>query len=439
MSENSQAGAVPENRSFLERVLLGEIVSNVLAPLAFLLIMLIIVDGAVPQLEMLISGGRVPVPTLILKAGLVILMVLSAALGRHFTAELIPTGAWLAFAIYLVLDVPHLLTQHISLFVILSGYYGYYSLILLLPLVGALASRMRSSELTHALFWIFWLCAVIGIAQHVFNSPILYTESSDGSFKVISWTLFGTGLIRSFSLFVYSINFGLFCTLVGTIGFYSYMQDRLWRGLVIFGVSALCAYFTFTRVVYLVFLIGTIAVLALRLGKTARLVRLCPVLGLFVGALLAYGGTTFLTGREGIADNLSLLQRITQFAYYWSVFIGGDLRQRLFGQGYVQDSKVNGQETYPIDNLFMALLLHIGIIGLLLALFFFWALYQRISERARKNASPLSAGICAVWSSFLALSLFDISIAFFPCCAMLMILSTSPDSKSQLLVTDTTQ
>lgn len=429
MPEPYQLGELTDERNFLEKILLGEIVSQCLAPLAFLFLVLIIIDGAIPQLEMFLSGGRVPIPTLIIKAGLLGLAILSAIIGRRLKSDLIPIGAWTAFAAYLVLDLPHLMAQHLSIFVVLSEYYGYYSLVLLLPFVSAMSSKMKTREMTQVLMITFWICAAIGLAQHITNSPLLYTKSSDGAFEVISWTLYGTQLIRIFSLFVYSINFGLFCTFIGAIGLYLYLLERKsWHGLLIYIISGLCCYYTLTRVVYLVFLIGTIAVLSLRYGKTAKTVRYCPLLGLSVGALLAYGGTSFLDRGEGISNNLSLLQRIAQFAYYWSVYMAGNVWQKFLGLGYVQDSRVNGEETYPIDNLFLALLLHVGLIGLILFLSLFWAIFQRISAAAKNEPSALKVGVCAVWCSFLAISLFDISVAFFPSCVMLLVLAREPKS-----------
>lgn len=424
MTENPGLIRAPRSGSFLERLLLGEAVSGYLAPLALLLILLITVEGTVPQLEMFLSGGYVPVPMMVVKFLFTGIVVFSLAIRPRCNFEHFPLGAWLLFVGYLVLDVQHLLGQNLTLLQVLSQDYGYYSLILLLPFMGVMSSTLRKSIITNSLVIAFWICAALGFIQHLLNSPVLYTESVDGTFQVPSWQFSGTEEIRCFSLFAHGIDFGLFCTLVGMMGLYSFLQGRkIWSGIAVYLAAALCTYFTLTRVTYVVFFVATIAVFSLRYGKTVRLVRFCFWFNLILGGVVAYGGATdFLAGSSSVTDNISLLERLEEFVYYWSIYSGGNFAQKLFGMGIVQDVKANGIAIYPIDNLFMALLLHIGIIGLIFFMFLFWAIWQRVSLLAKERACPLTVGVCAVWSSFLAISLFDISTAFFPLCAMLLIL-----------------
>lgn len=424
MAEPIKTWSMPSSQ-LLGDVLCGDIVLHVLAPATLLFTLLIIIDSLLPQIEMFITHGNIPVPMSVVKLILVLCAFLAWAVRSRIDLSWFALSPWMAFVVYLVFDIPHLLGQNLSLFKVLSAYYGYYSLVFLLPVLGAVSRTIRSQTVLNVLFVSFAFCAALGILQRLTDSPIVYPMSNDGSFAVITWRFFATHEIRIFSFFVYSVNFGLFCTLVGSAALHQALHRRhTARGVIIYCTAALCSYLTLTRVVYLAFLLGTVCVFVLRYVHSLRILRAIPGVGFLLGLVVAYGGALGWFGSgSGIGDNVSLIMRVEQFVYYWNMFMSGDLGQRLLGIGYVQDTNVNGEAIYPIDNLFMALLLHIGIVGMVLLLFLFWMLWNRLSYAAMRQQHSLTAGVCGVWAAYLAISVFDISLAFFPCCMMLLVWS----------------
>jgi hypothetical protein len=409
-------------------------IEGFLAPVALVAIILIVVDAALPQLEMFLTGGQVPVPTSSLKLLLVGAIVVSFSVAPSITLSWFPLRAWILFVTYLVIDIPHLMTQDLTMFQVLSEYYGYYSLILILPAACVLALRIEEASVVRVIKMIFMVCAILGIAQFAFDSPILYTESADGRFSIIAWQFFATGGIRAFSLFVYSVNFGLFCSMVGGIGLFSFLQRKNGLDALLFVTAAICCYITLTRVVFLVFCATVFGVVALRFGKTTKAVRSAALLSFLTGIAVAYGGAIgLLGGGNGIGDTLSLLQRLEQVAYYWGVFSSGTVAQKLLGFGIVQDVNFNKMSIYPIDNLFMALLLHIGLFGLLAFLFLVWSVWLAITKETRQRMTSLRAGVCGLWVSFGAISLFDISTMVFAVSVMLLII-TRPNLKQTEIV-----
>jgi hypothetical protein len=89
--------------NFVELILLGEVVSTCFAPVCFVLIILLIADGLLPQCEMILVGGLITVPMLFLKGILILLVALSAVVGG-WKSNLFPLWPWFLFAGYPLYD-----------------------------------------------------------------------------------------------------------------------------------------------------------------------------------------------------------------------------------------------------------------------------------------------------------------------------------------------
>ena len=69
---------------------------------------------------------------------------------------------------------------------------------------------------------------------------------------------------------------------------------------------------------------------------------------------------------DGLENATSLIDRLIEWTYYTQLFVRSSPAAQLFGLGLVQNDKVSLAQSTPaaIDNLPLALTMHIGLIGL---------------------------------------------------------------------------
>jgi O-antigen ligase len=66
-----------------------------------------------------------------------------------------------------------------------------------------------------------------------------------------------------------------------------------------------------------------------------------------------------------------------------------------------------------IDNMYLALTLHIGFIGMVIVVALMWAMWRRLRIETIRRPSPLLIGIASFWSVFLLNNMFNISPAMY--------------------------
>jgi O-antigen ligase len=97
--------------------------------------------------------------------------------------------------------------------------------------------------------------------------------------------------------------------------------------------------------------------------------------------------------------------------------------QKMFGLGLCQADKPvivptrdewAGRVTATIvDNMYLALTLHIGLIGALVMLGLFWAMWRHLRVETVKRPTPLLIGIASFCSTFLMNGMFNIEPALY--------------------------
>jgi hypothetical protein len=323
------------------------------------------VDGALQQFQMSLLGGQIVFGNSLIKAALLVAVVLGCVIHPRVKIAAFPLSAWLLCIGFLIVEIIYLTgARGMSPGDVLLSYYDYYFLLLIGPALLIFNGAVSERVLIRCSIFIFIVCASVAAAQYLTSSPLLYTKSVDGSFEVASWEFFGD--VRAFSLFGSALEFGIFCAFSGALGI-ALIRTMPIKGSLLFIASGLASYTTLTRLCYLMFIFACIYSLLLTYGKKPSRGRWYPLLYLALGILtVLYGLNSFASG--GTSSNLqsavSTIDRINQWTYYYYFLSNSTFVQLMLGSGIVQIDSVLPHYPMVIDNTPLAIILHLGLIGL---------------------------------------------------------------------------
>jgi hypothetical protein len=385
-----------------------------------------LLDGAFPQAQMTLTGGHVFVPSVAVKLCLLFVLGFAAAWRVKLHGQNTFIALWLITIFYVAADALFLVffvhKSAVDLAVGLNSYYGYF---LIAPMAGFLANNVRERRALLFLLAAFVLCLAVGTLQHVSGKPLFYTESIDGSFTVDADP--GESGFRAFSLFTSGLNYGGFCCLICGVGIgLIFWSNQKLIGILIFTAASFGCYTTLTRNCYLQFILVAGSAICLSHRPAKRYVRYFPLLFLFVSMLVAWKAIGIDSANSGVASNVSVLIRAAAWQHYLVSYGTAPLSQKLFGLGLLQNAKAASDEVLAIDNQYLAILLNIGIIGFLLMFWLQWKMWQRLYNRAVAAPSAMTIGVAAFWSTFLAVFIFNISLAPFALVYIIALLSKPP-------------
>jgi hypothetical protein len=366
-----------------------------------------LVDAAIPQFELYLTG-HVLIRQSMIKGALLTAVVVSCLAFPRIRLAGFPIIAWLLCIAYLVADIAYLTNvRHMSIDGVLTSYFGYYLLLLVGPALLALRGAASERFVIAATVFLFAICAVFGIAQYLKADPILYTDSVDGALRVDSWEFFGQ--VRAFSLFTSSMNFGMYCALCGALGVALFRKRRK-LGALLFIVAGIACFTTLTRLCYLVFLCVCSYAAVLVFGKRRKRGLWSPLLYFALGmATIIVGLSSFLSGGESnLQDPSSLIQRLSQWAYYFDLLAGASPADLLFGVGIVQNERVLPLYPMIIDNMPLALVLHIGIVGLVLFGVLLVEVWLYLRREALAGQQPFVIAAASLWAALACAGIFNI-------------------------------
>jgi hypothetical protein len=374
----------------------------------------VLVDAAIYQLQMFVAGGRAPVTAAVLKLALLSALMVAALLRcKIANPKLMRIG--LLFIAYLVLDLLFLyFNVGIDFVDILVSYNIYYLIFFIDILALCVPLRISDRLLVRVAIGCFLICAPLGFAQYFSQRPIVPTESGDNNFRVLVWN--AAGGIRAFSLFTAPGFFGLFSSLIASISIAMCRLRRNWIvALPLLLMSVFACWISLTRsdLVGLACALTTACLITFSKKKNrARWLPLVYVpLGVLVG-IYAFFLSSSGSGTRAITDTSSFTERLYEWGFYLGSFRMDKWPTFLFGSGLVQSEKVqtNGS-IVPIDNLYLAVTLHTGIVGLALTMALFWTLWEWLRKRAELRTSYLYTAVAASFSTLWCVGLFSVSAA----------------------------
>jgi hypothetical protein len=389
---------------------------------------MLVVTGLLQQIEMYVTGGAVPITPAVLKA-LLLGAFLAAALFRARISNPRMLGITLVFGGYLILNAIHLsFDVGLQLSDIFLGYNTYY--FLFFADVLALIVPMRISD--RLLLKIMGVLAVVNgalcLAQYVLQSPIVPTSSGDGNFSVLSWS--NLGHMRAFGLFDEPAACGLFFMFVSAllVAFCARPRNR-WVALPLLPVSIFLCWISGSRteIAAEVCVLGSAAIFTF--WKRRNRARFLPLLSLLSGApVFAYAYIhSFTSGSTySVTDTTSFAERLSEWSYYTSMLRSTTILNLLFGFGMVQNKKITTfSSALPVDNIYLSVALHIGVIGMLIFLALVWILWEEIRKKAETQNSYLSIAVASTFASFFLVGLFSIVTIFLAAMYLLFAVSRS--------------
>lgn len=372
------------------------------------------IDGLLPQIQMTLLGGHLVLPTVLVKVALAASLFIST-LWQWSKIRLTPfLFLWLVAAFYLAADVPFLFYhENVSPLDVLIGYNAYYALFLMAPLAIFLAGELSEASAYRVLGAIFWVCFLMGAIQYLTHRPILHTESTDGSFQVLAWEAVD-GSVRVFSFFTSALGYGTFCCLVAALAAARLLNgNRSGNYLAMLLGSILACYTTLTRNCYTQILFSLVVVFCLSRPSLRRWIRYTPFIFLILAMIIAVAGVTSSDSDSALTSNLSTLMRLAEWKYYTDTYRAATHVQQLFGMGIIQNTNASNDVLFPIDSEFLAVLMQVGLVGVILIFWLQWKIWIWVYERACTSGSPFAIAIAAFWSTFLAVYFYNTSISAF--------------------------
>lgn len=393
--------------------------SWIVAWAVFVSILVLLIDAAVPQLQMAISGGYlgnnfVRFKFVVIFGGVYFALV-NGLKGLGSRLYLM----WFLFLTYAVgvIFLQPLYTNHQPIFLLIS-FVDNFSLLLFLPILLAMGGVINPVQVRRVLFLVFVPLALLGIAQFVTSEPIVRPMSLDGRFMVNSWTI--SGRARGFSLFTSGLRFGYFIAMIAAVAAACVLLGKYGQKIrfarVILTLALLACAATLTRNVYVMVLEAIFAAYLLTRGtRWARNYALALP--------LVYGGIALaltvvaplvsdaLSRHTVVLSGDSMNIRLREWQHYMALWLQSDLPTMFFGTGISQMSRFQSMEnSVVIDNVFIATGVQLGIVGLLLFVFIYWQMWvYQLRALAAAPRDPLLVGLVAYWSTAFASGFFNVS------------------------------
>jgi O-Antigen ligase len=372
--------------------------------LVTIVVLMIVVDGALPQLEMAITGGSLlfaPKPHILLILGLGSMLMLK---GRFQSSELLPIT--LLLLAYFILEVIFLHFYRELGFIAVRQSLEHVLLLLIAAAASVVPLQLKARHVLASLVVITFACLIVSAAQFLTNLPVVPTESADHTFQVEAYGFLGK--TRAFSLCGSALQAGIFYSFMGAVATrFCLQRGRRTFGLFLLPLCAFGCYATYTRLVMFGFILATIAVFLMSRKGLARFSLLLPILSLGCAVLLIAQGirTAGGAGRNDLANSSSLDQRVLDWAMYSKKFLAGSPVDILFGTGlasYAPDTLPDRPENaapVPVDNTYLLILLSTGICGLVLLGVAYWRIWTFLHKRALSSKSPLFIGITGMFAT----------------------------------------
>jgi hypothetical protein len=276
--------------------------------------------------------------------------------------------------------------------------------------------------------WLPWASALVvlfGWLQFALRDPILVVTNGENVSKLVESNTLGT--FRPPSLFESSFQYGLFSLLVCSLATaYGLMGEKRWGAWALAGLGISGVLLSQTRNVFLcagctAFSLWLLVRARQRAGNFG-LLRIAPV-GYVLAAIsvMAYAVWQFLqSGLEksgDLADASSTWARVSSWQRAWETLVrSGSFFDVVFGYGITQAGHASDYRSlYPsrgdglfIDSTFVNVFLLQGLLGLFFFLLIWWLLWRRLLRKTLETWNPLTVGVTAFFSAFLAAGVFNI-------------------------------
>ncbi|MED3664708.1 hypothetical protein P4474_09405 [Geobacillus stearothermophilus] len=405
---------------------------------AYILIIILfffLIDALFVQIQMVFTNGDIILPKIFLKGLLLIISLICMIFVKEIRVRhrnfII---CWFIFLLYLIVNLIYMINKetNYSIGYLLFSYNAYYFFIIIAPLILFFENTISPKNISKIFFVTVIPLAILGVAQFILNEPLVRVTSNDGYFKILSYDYYGN--IRSFSLFSSGFSFGQFLVIVECLIISIILRRKKISLIFFFLLIVFTIYTTLTRNVFIEFLLATFNILILNFFVHKKIFKaIAVVLPLFWGCIFivlifSYQKVlSFLYGL-GISELLlkqdSFLYRLGSSKEFIQHFSDLDLMEQLFGLGIIQHDRFENTQSFLIDNGLLAVVGHIGLIGLFLLLAIYFNIWFYMINRDY-NKSILDTAFIGFFSTFFATNLFNINLEIYVLLFFLFILSDS--------------
>jgi len=363
--------------------------------------LLIVVDAVLPQFEMFLLGGHMPLSNVTVKFALFGSIIVGLYLHPRITANGLPISTWATCVVYLVFETIYLSTGvGMPLIDVVQSYNGYYLMLLIGPAALVFRHAVPERLIIRHTAWLFAICAGIGILQYLTGEPLVFVETVDGKTVVLSQNFFGE--LRAFGLCSSPMTLGVCCTLGGALGV-ALTRERLWPGIALTILAAIGTYVTLVRQFYLLLPCACSYSALMTFGKKPSRGLWQPLLYFAVGlGTLVYSVLSW--AQESDPENhlrsaSSVIERVVEWVYYSDIFLRSTPTEQLLGLGMVQNDKMTDQIPAAIDNLLLGIGLHIGIVGVVLFGVLLFKMWLYLRREALASRQPFIIAVVSVWAT----------------------------------------
>ncbi len=412
-------------------ILSKEKILKISAWVCFISLIFQLVGGLWPQISMFLFGGKVLFPNIVFKIFIMISVLIGFIANRKIVDKeiLLPL---LLFLGYLTLNFFYLyFYRRYDIKFIIFGFNIYYFYIFLMPLIPSLLGYIEEKHIINSFIFLFFICSILSLCQWYFNSPILPTKSLDGYYEAQVWNFYN--YVRAYSFFPTSYVAAVFYSLIGLLSIGWLLKTENLKFKLFFSLLFLIVifeiYITYSRTGYLVFIFSllTFVLLNFRTTNVYKIVSKLPIIyfliGLFIivffsllsinkfkemmfyeiemsriSDLLSKGDFTKImiknyninshmdyyqllpgklnkiSNKPKIIANDSFVMRLIEWKEFGKLYLS-DIKGIFLGYGYYYTKHFNnkGINNFVTDNLYLDILIHIGLIGLFLL---FYLIYR---------------------------------------------------------------
>lgn len=241
----------------------------------------------------------------------------------------------------------------------IQGANTYYSVLIVCSLIYLAKSDYRSQIIKSRkyILAVFFIAVFIAILQIMGVDSLNISINNDNFIQ--SQKIYGAE--RVFSLFSSGLNLGYVIVVAMLI---SQTSQNMWVKLFTIVISGVLIYFTYTRVVYVMYLLAIIGLISTRFWKYVnQRYRIITQIAfyLFISYLITYFVSQLPVSRD-LSSSESIGMRLDQWSDLWNYIVGSNLAEFVIGTGLTQGDNLN-REAIIIDNMYLAVFLNIGLIG----------------------------------------------------------------------------
>lgn len=245
----------------------------------------------------------------------------------------------------------------------------------------------------------------LGIAQYMLDDPILPTTNDRQEYLRVIHTAFIGGGTRAFGIFTSGWAFGDFMTFMALLWFASALSrySGAWQRPVLMALAAAACFGVFATLTRVVFAQCALAFLGLYLlGRRSIGERRYIAVSL---AAAAASVLTILVVSEQWGSEFSYLTNTASLNsrfFHWNNIVdrldqGNAIANWVFGKGLIANERYALAQGFNTDSMYLALILHSGVVGMAASLFLFYQVFRFTVSKARESDNPFWNALAAMY------------------------------------------